>query len=255
MPEYLNRLTRIKNRIIGGEIPGGIAARIRDEVLQSISDYPTRKMIQNSTSDTRISEFSITDQSTREKRKTPLSNFYPVSVAHNGKTYPNVEAAFQAAKFPRLDNIPEAALKRVTSVLEKEGLSYSRENIADLFTDATIDPAIQPKIAKKVAGILGDREYNLLRDDWRTVNLEIMMDLLVQKFRHPEMLKYLLGTGNKFLFEGNDWKDDFYGVVMENGVLVDGKNILGRALMNIREKLDSGELPRQRRFVIPGMRR
>lgn len=248
---------RLKNKIFGGEVPAGFAAQIRDQVLKSVDKYPTKDMIFATTPQTRISQFSEIDPLTGKERKTPLSNFYPTEIHYKGKVYPNVEAAFQAAKFLSYDTIPDAALGRVNEALAKEGLSpCTRETLEGIFTDFTIDPEQQPKIAKKVAGILGEREYNLLRKDWRDINLELMMNLLIQKFRQPSMVKYLLSTKGKILFEGNRWGDDFYGVSMDKmGNLLDGKNILGRSLMNIRGKLQSGELPRQQRFVTPGMRR
>lgn len=264
MRERTSAVKRLKNKLIGGEIPVGLAARIRDEVLQSVATRPTQTMIAESTPQTRIAQFEETtyqpgNPEKKIKRKLPLSNFYPTTVTYNGKRFPNVESAFQAAKFESFVSMPDAALEKVNTALTRIGLpSRTGETLGDVFTDFTIyhdDPYKQPKAAKEVARILGKKEYGLLREDWREINLELMVKLLLEKFTQREMAEYLRSTKGKFLFEGNTWNDDFYGVTMdETGNLVDGKNILGRILMNIREKLDSGELPRQK-FVMLRRRR
>lgn len=131
-----------------------------------------------------------------------LSNFFIVDVRLDGKLYPSVEHAYQAAK--TID--PE----------ERRGIRES--NL----------PSRAKSLGKKVT----------LRNDWEGVKLQVMEDLLRQKFRDPWLRTRLLETGEAELIEGNDWGDTYWGVCKGQG-----KNHLGRLLMKIREELkhaDSG---------------
>ncbi|HEX7042309.1 MAG TPA: NADAR family protein [Patescibacteria group bacterium] len=217
-----------------------LAGIVKAEVLHDLEQNPTSNVISNtySSPENFITKFSEVDPAGVE-HKTPLSNFYPVKVTNEGREYPNLEAAYQGAKFLNVSQVPEDAIVRVNEILKEKGLDERDErSVLGIFTDMSIDPIIQPKIAKRAAEILGDEKYGLLRKDWRDMNLELMMYLLLQKFRHPDLAEYLRSTGSKYIIEGSKF-DGFYGVKMDNaGNLIDGKNILGRALMNIRGKLD-----------------
>lgn len=72
------------------------------------------------------------------------------------------------------------------------------------------------------------------RDDWYEIRVEIMLDLLRQKFAHPELRQMLLDTGDAELLEGNNWGDVFWGVDQDTG---EGQNWLGRLLMQVREEI------------------
>lgn len=125
-----------------------------------------------------------------------LSNFYPAYVEFEGERYPTVEHAFQAAKTlePRL-----------------------RRAVRDVAT---------PGLAKKMGRALQ------LRPDWEAVKLDVMLNLLRQKFAHIRLLDLLLATGEAKLIEGNTWGDRFWGTV--DG---EGENHLGRLLMQVRDEL------------------
>jgi predicted NAD-dependent protein-ADP-ribosyltransferase YbiA (DUF1768 family) len=70
-----------------------------------------------------------------------------------------------------------------------------------------------------------------MRPDWESVKLQVMEDLLVQKFADEHLEKQLQETGDADLIEGNYWGDDFWGVDKKKG----GKNHLGKLLMKIRD--------------------
>lgn len=125
-----------------------------------------------------------------------LSNFYPSVIEYEGIPYPTVEHAYQAAK--SLDKIA----RNVISVANSPGL------------------------AKKMGQIL------IIRDDWESVKVFIMHELLIKKFSDPELRSKLMATGTSDLIEGNTWGDTFWGVC--RGV---GKNKLGTLLMAIRNEL------------------
>ena len=126
-----------------------------------------------------------------------LSNFYETPVKYDGLTYPSSEAAFQAAKC--LD--PKAR---------------------------KIFQTMTPKQAKQ----FGRRVS--LRPDWEEVKLQVMADILKNKFENKELRAKLLATENANLVEGNYWHDTFWGVDLATGK---GQNHLGKLLMALRTNL------------------
>lgn len=123
-----------------------------------------------------------------------LSNFYPSPILYDGYEYPTVEHAYQAAK----THDPA-----------------TRKQIRDAET-----PAKAKRLGKSVA----------LRKDWEQVKVNVMSELVLQKFaRHIELGDKLCDTGTEHLEEGNTWGDRFWGTV--DG---EGKNMLGKILMKVR---------------------
>ena len=126
-----------------------------------------------------------------------LSNFFPVSVRYEGITFPTVEHAYQAAK-----TVDEA----------------ERWKFAELKS-----PGQAKRRGRKTA----------IRADWESVKVQVMSELVRQKFfRHEELAEMLLATEEAELVEGNTWGDRFWGVC--EGV---GQNWLGRILMTVRGEL------------------
>jgi ribA/ribD-fused uncharacterized protein len=102
-----------------------------------------------------------------------LSNFYPSKVSWLGVEYPTVEHAYQAAK--SLDH-------------------DIREQFASISS---------PGKAKKLGRTIE------LREDWESIKISVMRNLLSQKFRDEDMFKKLKATAPKELIEGNWWGDVF----------------------------------------------
>lgn len=128
-----------------------------------------------------------------------LSNFYPVEIKLDGIVYPNAEAAFQAQK--------------TLDVEERRKFSMLK------------NPVQAKRLGRKVK----------LRDDWEEVKLDIMTEVVSQKFlQHPHLIEMLLQTGDEELIEGNRWGDRFWGVCKGKG-----KNNLGKILMKIRDAYKS----------------
>jgi len=126
-----------------------------------------------------------------------LSNFWPCVVKIEGIEYPSVEHAYQAAK--------------------------------------TLNVAEREEIALLTAGQAKRRGYRvLLRDDWESIKLGVMEDLVRQKFIDRVLREKLLATGDEELIEGNDWGDKFWGVC--DG---EGENWLGKILMKVRSEVSS----------------
>jgi ribA/ribD-fused uncharacterized protein len=120
------------------------------------------------------------------------------------ETYASVEHAYQAAKF--LD--PEL----------RERFRYE---------------GMTPGQAKRLGANLKSKR----RKDWEHVSLEIMKDLLIQKFSYSILKRKLMSTFSAKLIEGNTWHDNFYGncVCGERPECeAPGENHLGRLLMEVR---------------------
>lgn len=125
-----------------------------------------------------------------------LSNFWPALVKLDGQLYPTVEHAYVAAKT----------------------------------TDRMIRSVIQTTSSPGEVKRLG-RQFDL-REDWHEIKLQVMEDLLWQKFQEPELKAKLLATGDIPIVEINTWNDTFWGQCKGKG-----QNNLGKLLMKIRETL------------------
>jgi len=133
-----------------------------------------------------------------------LSNFHTSYILYDGIVWPTVEHAYQAMK--TLDE-------------------NQRMNILELDS---------PGAAKKYGRTV------TLRPDWDDVKLEIMEELVLEKFESKaDLREKLLATQDAEIVEGNTWGDTFWGVC--NGV---GENHLGKILMKIRDEIkqDAGSI-------------
>lgn len=130
-----------------------------------------------------------------------LSNFAPVKVVLDGDTYSSVEHAYMAAK--SLD------------------VNW-REFCKDTHKAGDVKRASR--------GIE-------LREDWESIKLKVMEDLLRQKFNNQMYKNKLLATGNIHIEEGNMWNDKFWGICLKTGK---GENHLGKLIMKIRNELQNG---------------
>lgn len=122
-----------------------------------------------------------------------LSNFYPAKVVLDGVAYPSVEHAYQA---------------------RKTDVQVLRELIGNART------ASQAKfLGQDVPKVQG----------WDLLKVQVMRELLVQKFADKALRTLLLDTGDAQLVEGNTWGDVFWGICKGRG-----ENMLGKLLMEIR---------------------
>lgn len=125
-----------------------------------------------------------------------LSNFEPSVVMLDMDLYPTVEHAYQGAKT----------------------LDYEERY--------KVRHALTPGAAKK----LGQKVT--LREDWEDVKIDVMTELIQQKFSKDPLRAKLLATGDAKLIEGNWWGDVFWGVCKGKG-----QNKLGKILMKVRKEL------------------
>lgn len=126
-----------------------------------------------------------------------LSNFYMRNIETVNGVFPSVEHMFMAEKS--------------TSTEDYEMIRQSSS----------------PKEARQIGRIIE------LRSDWEDVKDEIMYEACYYKFsQHEDLRQRLLATDDKVLVEGNKWGDDYWGKCTPNG-----KNVLGKILMRVREEL------------------
>ena len=128
-----------------------------------------------------------------------LSNMHFCYITYKGKVWKSVEHAYMAAKAP-------------------DDVAWQTRCLTD----------------NKIGRIKRDSKRVKLRDDWNTVKLEVMWELLWLKYTRPTFRAQLLATGDMHIAEGNAWGDTFWGVDKYTG---EGKNTLGVYIMAIREHL------------------
>jgi len=128
-----------------------------------------------------------------------FSNFAPYAIYLKGKIWSTSEHYFQAQKFV---NTPQEEQVR------------------------------QAKTAREAAQMGRDRNTPL-RPDWEVVKDDIMREALYAKFsQHPDLTEKLLATGNALIVEHTN-NDSYWG----DGGDGSGKNMLGKLLMETRERM------------------
>ncbi len=119
-----------------------------------------------------------------------LSNFYEAEVAFEGKLYPTVEHAFQAAK--TLDEQEKEDIRTATAPIKAK---QKGQNVT-------------------------------LRKEWEEIKVDIMYQLLSAKFQNPILRGKLIATGERELIEGNTWGDTFWGASEGKGENMLGKLLM-----------------------------
>ncbi len=128
-----------------------------------------------------------------------FSNFAAYAFKLGGQTWPTSEHYFQANKFPGTPQFEEIRKARTPGLAAKLGRS---------------------------------RRFRL-RPDWESVKVDVMRRAIDAKFRqHDKLRALLLSTGDEELIEETD-TDSFWGCGSDGK----GRNMLGRLLMELRERL------------------
>lgn len=130
-----------------------------------------------------------------------LSNFYSVPILYKGVLYQSTEAAYMSQ---RCDDV--------------EWLKFCA------------DPMSSAGSIKRQSKFITDKP------NWSEIKLQVMEEVLRIKFNTPHLKELLLETGNQNIQEGNDWKDEFWGVRFDIQPNY-GENHLGRLLMKLRDEL------------------
>ncbi len=93
-----------------------------------------------------------------------------------------------------------------------------------------IRKAATPLDAKRMGRVV------TLRPDWEDVKYEVMLDALRAKFgNHMNLKEVLLSTGDALIYEDSPY-DKVWGTGQRGGVGT-GQNLLGKALMQVRQEL------------------
>jgi len=131
-----------------------------------------------------------------------LSNFYEADLVYNGTEFATSEHAFQAMK------------------------ALDEEELYDEIASST-DPKEAKKLGKKAD----------LPEDWHDDRKYIMLEIVTAKFaQNRDLREKLIGTEDELLVELNWWNDTYWGADSTSG---EGKNMLGRILMEVRSSLQS----------------
>lgn len=136
-----------------------------------------------------------------------FSNFHLVNINFKGLSFTSSEAAWQAQK------------------AISEEIKRSFQNLS-------------PSQAKKLG-----RQINL-RSDWEEVKYNLMVEVCYAKFSQHQGLKaILLSTGQEELVENTTgWHDNIWGnCECPECKNIQGQNLLGKALMEVRKKLQAEE--------------
>lgn len=129
-----------------------------------------------------------------------LSNFFPVNIEYLGLRFKSTEAAYQASK---------------TIDLKERAI------ISNLFAGQA------KRYGSKV----------VIREDWESIKYQVMLDITRLKYNDHELRQLLLATGDREIFELNDWGDTYWGVIQPFGTELVGNNNLGKILMQVREEI------------------
>ena len=153
-----------------------------------------------------------------------FSNFYKTSIEYNGKIYPSSEHLYQAMKFMKDPNdkksMEYADIIRQQSTANKAFILAGQKTGGGYKWRLDLNPIIKKYQDVKI------------RDDWEQNKVKIMKDILMIKFSDNKLKKLLLDTNNKNIIEDSP-RDNFWGI----GKKKDGKNMLGKLLMEVRENL------------------
>ncbi|MGE0010364.1 MAG: NADAR family protein [Candidatus Babeliales bacterium] len=141
-----------------------------------------------------------------------FTNFYEQDIKIDGKVWPTSEQYYQAMKFT--DNNLQEKIRQFKSDAAGSG----------------------PRKAFDFA----QKNKSSVRADWQQISLDTMRKAVREKFtQHKGLANLLLSTGTKTLVEAAGGNDDFYGA----GADYNGKNWLGRILMEVRDELRQKKIP------------
>lgn len=139
-----------------------------------------------------------------------LSNFSAFTLIWNGIRFNTSEHAYHWEKF-----------------------QIDRMHKAEELTEHEIRESIRTAASAHEAFKLAEEYKRYRREDWDSVRVGIMRNILREKLhQHPYVRRKLMQTGERELIE-HSWRDNFWGW----GPHRDGQNMLGRLWMEIRAEL------------------
>jgi len=116
-----------------------------------------------------------------------------------------------------------------------DGLSVEHRFQAERVTKEADKHAILTAATSTDARRIARRRVTMpIREDWDDIQVDVMRQLLEQKFAEPNLRRLLLATEDAELIAGDPWGDQFWGVDPRTG---EGRNELGKQLMALRARL------------------
>lgn len=125
-------------------------------------------------------------------------------------------------------------------MLTWKGVEYMTSEHAyhsEKFHDEALKEEIRKQRSAHDAFKLAQEYKSERRADWDDVKVGIMKEILHTKVaQHPYVKKKLIESGERLLVE-DSWRDDFWGW----GPNKDGKNMLGKLWMEVRDEVKAEE--------------
>lgn len=107
-----------------------------------------------------------------------------------------------------------------------EAAYMSEKNDTDEWKDFCSTNSDQPGKVKRYSKSIP------LVGNWDRIKVQVMHEVLCEKFNQDNLFRMLKQTEGKVIIEGNSWKDEFWGVNQSTG---QGLNVLGLLLMSLRD--------------------
>lgn len=209
-------------------------SRKKQNIIEQIIDEVIADSIENRIEDN-IEKYNDSN-SILVFKETWLSNFYEVSFIYKGRKYNSVEQAYLRQKFDSnvLQKLTNSQKEELNEILKAKGVGVTKDDFSTAFYDFRLTAGILKRWSNKL------KIWGLEDENWDSKRLTIMTELLLLKYSNEKFMEKLLATENKYLVEGNEWNDTFWGVCNKRG-----RNYLGRIIMNIREKILNGKIDKQ----------
>ncbi|PIA78734.1 hypothetical protein BFR04_04145 [Gaetbulibacter sp. 4G1] len=133
---------------------------------------------------------------------------------------------------------------KVNDIIYKTAEHWMMAEKARLFNDNQILEEIIKSNSPMEAKQWGRKVIGFTPEKWNQYKYEIVKQGNIHKFsQHPELKEFLLNTKNRVLVEASP-RDRIWGIGMsqnnekaENPIMWRGENLLGFALMEVREEL------------------
>lgn len=126
--------------------------------------------------------------------------------------------------------------KGINFISSEQALMYYK---ACLFNDLQIASKILKETNQKTIKDLGRKVKNYNEEIWDKNRYAIMVEILKSKFTQNSYLKnLLLNTNNSLIYEASPI-DRIWGIGSNDVNVVNGRNLLGKALMEARDYLKS----------------
>lgn len=145
------------------------------------------------------------------------SNFYPIEFEHEGHSFSSSEQA----------------------VMYRKAKLFGANTIADKILKAE-----SPNEAKRIGR---SKKIPFDEDVWVRNRERIYYEVLIDKFKEPQLNKFLLETKNRILVEASPYDKIWGAGLSEDNPLINypeqwpGKNLLGKILMQVRDYYNSDQ--------------